>query len=125
MAAFSVGRRTSSRCRHVRAGGRALYMSLLAESSTRMLNYVRRLAFFEEAAVPDRLEYISGYGVLEREGLPGLSKLIQHELKRHQATAMVLDGTFVAQSVASEQEFRSFIHGLQGVAAAADAVLVM
>lgn len=110
---------------HVRAGGRALYMSLLAESSTRMLNYVRRLAFFEEAAVPDRLEYISGYGVLEREGLPGLSKLIQHELKRHQATAMVLDGTFVAQSVASEQEFRSFIHGLQGVAAAADAVLVM
>jgi circadian clock protein KaiC len=110
---------------HVRSGGRALYMSLLAESSTRMLNYVRQLAFFDENAVPDSLEYISGYGVLEREGLPGLSKLIQHELKRHQATAMVLDGTFVAQSVASEQEFRSFIHGLQGVAAAAGAVLVM
>lgn len=110
---------------HVRSGGRALYMSLLAESSTRMLNYVRQMEFFDETAVPGSMEYISGYGVLEREGLPGLFKLIQHELKRHRATAMVLDGTFVAQSVASEQEFRSFIHTLQGVAGLANAVLVM
>jgi circadian clock protein KaiC len=110
---------------HVRDGGRALYMSLLAESSDRMLAYVRQMAFFDEDVVPGRLQYVSGYGVLEREGLPGLSKLIQHELKRHQATAMVLDGTFVAQAVASEQEFRAFIHGLQGVATAAGAVLVM
>ncbi|HEY9134132.1 MAG TPA: ATPase domain-containing protein [Dyella sp.] len=110
---------------HVRNGGRALYMSLLAESSDRMLAYVRQMAFFDEDVVPGRLQYVSGYGVLEREGLLGLSKLIQHELKRHQATAMVLDGTFVAQSVASEHEFRAFIHGLQGVATAAGAVLVM
>ncbi|HEX7813750.1 RAD55 family ATPase [Dyella sp.] len=110
---------------HVRDGGRALYMSLLAESSERMISYVRQMSFFDPEAVPGRLEYVSGYGVLERDGLTGLSKLIQHELKRHQATAMVLDGTFVAQSVSSEQEFRAFIHGLQGVAAMAGAVLVM
>jgi len=110
---------------HVRAGGRALYMSLLAESSARMLNYVSQMAFFDHSYVPERMEYISAYGVLEREGLPGLLKLVQHELKRHNATAMVLDGTFVAQSVASEQEFRSFIHTLQGVASLANAVLVM
>ena len=110
---------------HVREGGRALYMSLLAESSARMLNYVRQMDFFDEGVVPAQMEYISGYGVLEREGLPGLFKLIQHELKRHNATAMVLDGTFVAQAVAPEQEFRSFIHTLQGVAGAANAVLVM
>ena len=110
---------------HVRAGGRALYMSLLAESSARMLNYMSQMAFFDSDAVPARMEYISAYGVLEREGLPGLLKLVQHELKRHDATAMVLDGTFVAQSVASENEFRSFIHTLQGVASLAGAVLVM
>ncbi|MCX7512147.1 ATPase domain-containing protein [Frateuria hangzhouensis] len=110
---------------HVRAGGRALYMTLLAESSSRMLNYVSQMGFFEGSALPDAMQYISGYGVLEREGLPGLLKLVQHELKRHRATAMVLDGTFVAQSVASEQEFRAFIHTLQGVAGMADAVLVM
>jgi circadian clock protein KaiC len=110
---------------HVRAGGRALYMTLLAESSSRMLNYVSQMGFFEGSALPDAMQYISGYGVLEREGLPGLLKLVQHELKRHRATVMVLDGTFVAQSVASEQEFRAFIHALQGVAGMADAVLVM
>lgn len=110
---------------HVRAGGKALYMSLLAESSARMLNYVSQMTFFDREMVPSRMEYISAYGVLEREGLPGLLKLVQHELKRHDATAMVLDGTFVAQSVASENEFRSFIHTLQGVAGMAGAVLVM
>ena len=110
---------------HVRDGGRALYMTLLAESSSRMLNYVSQMGFFEGSALPDAMQYISGYGVLEREGLAGLLKLVQHELRRHRATAMVLDGTFVAQSVASENEFRAFIHALQGVAGIADAVLVM
>lgn len=110
---------------HVRSGGRALYMSLLAESSARMLNYISQMAFFDTQAVPESMQYISAYGVLEREGLPGLLKLVQHELRRFGATAMVLDGTFVAQSVASEQEFRAFIHALQGVAGVANAVLVM
>jgi circadian clock protein KaiC len=110
---------------HIRAGGRALYMSLLAESSARMLNYVSQMSFFDGSALPGRMEYISAYGVLEREGLPGLLKLVQHELKRHEASAMVLDGTFVAQSGASEQEFRTFIHTLQGIAGMANAVLVM
>ena len=110
---------------HVRDGGRALYMTLLAESSSRMLAYVSQMGFFEGSALPDAMQYVSGYGVLEREGLPGLLKLVQHELKRHRATAMVLDGTFVAQSVASEQEFRAFIHTLQGVAGMAGAVLMM
>lgn len=110
---------------HARAGGRSLYMTLLAESSSRMLNYVRQMSFFDGAALPDAMQYVSAYGVLEREGLPGLLKLVQHELKRHQATAMVLDGTFIAQSLSSEQDFRAFIHSLQGVAGISNAVLVM
>ncbi|MFC5435154.1 RAD55 family ATPase [Rhodanobacter umsongensis] len=110
---------------HILGGGRALYMTLLAESSERMQSYIRQLAFFDERAVPDTLQYVSGYGVLERDGLPGLLKLVQHEIRRHNATVMVLDGTFVAQSTASEQEFRKFIHSLQGVAGLAKAVLVM
>jgi circadian clock protein KaiC len=110
---------------HILGGGRALYMTLLAESSERMQSYIRQLTFFDEHAVPDTLQYVSGYGVLERDGLPGLLKLVQHEIRRHNATVMVLDGTFVAQSTASEQEFRKFIHALQGVAGLAKAVLVM
>ncbi|HEV2621696.1 MAG TPA: ATPase domain-containing protein [Frateuria sp.] len=110
---------------HARAGGRALYMTLLAESSSRMLNYVGQMSFFDGQALPGAMQYVSAYGVLEREGLPGLLKLVQHELKRHQATAMVLDGTFIAQSLSSEQDFRAFIHALQGVAGMTNAVFVM
>lgn len=110
---------------HVRGGGRALYMSLLAESHERMIAYVSALSFYEPSAVPQALQYVSGYGTLERDGLPGLLKLMQHEIKRHRATAVVLDGVFVAQSNTSEGEFRKFVHELQGIANFSDATLVM
>jgi circadian clock protein KaiC len=110
---------------HARGGGRVLYMSLLAENHERMLTHLSGMSFFDASVLPEGLQYISGYGVLEREGLSGLLKLVQHEIKRHQATAIVLDGIFVAQSNVSEAEFRKFVHELQGVANFADSVLVM
>lgn len=110
---------------HIRSGGRALYMSLLAENHDRMLAYMAPMSFYDPSVVPSALQYVSGYGTLEREGLPGLLKLMQHEIKRHRATAVVLDGVFVVQSNASEAEFRKFVHELQGVANFANATLVM
>lgn len=110
---------------HVRTGGRALYMSLLAENHDRMMAYMASMAFYDPSAVPEALQYVSGYGTLEREGLPGLLKLMQHEIKRHRATAVVMDGVFVAQSNVSEGEFRRFVHELQGVANFAEATLLM
>jgi circadian clock protein KaiC len=109
---------------HVRAGRRALYMSLLAESHDRMLAYMSEMAFYDPGFVPENLQYVSGFGVLEREGLPGLLKLMQHEIKRHKASAVVLDGIFVAQSNVSDAEYRKFVHELQGVATYFNAVLV-
>lgn len=110
---------------HVRSGGRALYVSLLAESHERMLAYLSALSFYNESVIPQALQYVSGYGTLERDGLPGLLKLMRHEIKRHQATAVILDGVFVAQSNTSEGEFRKFVHELQGIANFSNATLVM
>lgn len=113
-------------CYHqVRAGGKALYVSLLAESHARMLAYIGGMRFFDEAFLPRSLQYVSAYNVLEREGLAGLLKLMQHEMKRHQACAVILDGIFVAQSSVSEADYRKFIHELQGVAGFADATLLI
>lgn len=106
-------------------GGRALYMSLLAESHDRMLAYMSDMAFYDASFVPGYLQYVSGFGVLEREGLPGLLKLMQHEIKRHEASAVVLDGIFIANSNVSEGEYRKFVHELQGIAAYTNCVLVM
>lgn len=110
---------------HARVGGTALYMSLLAESHDRMLAYMSEMGFYDSAFIPGKLQYVSGFGVLEREGLPGLLKLMQHEIKRYNASAVVLDGVFVAQSDVSEGEYRRFVHELQGVATFTNAALVM
>jgi circadian clock protein KaiC len=110
---------------HVRGGGRALYMSLLAESHQRLIAYMSEMEFFDGSVLPDALEYVSAYGVLEREGLVGLLKLVHHEIKRHNASALILDGVFVAQAAATEMEFRKFVHEVQGVATFLNAVLVM
>jgi circadian clock protein KaiC len=90
-----------------------------------MVTYMSHMAFYDAAFLPASLQYVSGFGVLEREGLPGLLKLMQHEIKRHQATAVVLDGIFVAHSNVTEAEYRKFVHELQGVAAYLDAVLLI
>lgn len=90
-----------------------------------MLDYMSEMAFFDRAFVPENLQYVSGFGLLEREGLRGLLKLLHHEIKRHQATAVIIDGIFVAQSNVSEGDYREFVHELQGVASYLNAVLVM
>lgn len=100
-------------------------MSLLAESHDKMLAYMSEMAFYDPAFTPANLQYVSGYGVLEREGLPGLLKLMQHEIKRHKADAVILDGVFIANSHVSEADFRKFVHELQGVASFSGAALVM
>jgi circadian clock protein KaiC len=40
---------------HVGKGGRALYVTLLAENHARMLLHIGQLGFFEEAVIPGRL----------------------------------------------------------------------
>src|SRR5437764_15215432 len=45
--------------RHVAAGGRALYATLLAEHHARMLLHIGQLGLFGEKAMPDRLYYMS------------------------------------------------------------------
>src|SRR5437867_9563216 len=73
-------------CFHnVAAGGRALYVTLLAETHSRMLAHLQSLAFVTPAPIGDTLYYISGYSVLEQEGLDGLTTFLRQETRRHRA----------------------------------------
>lgn len=56
---------------HARGGGRALYVTLLAESHSRMLMHLRDLAFFDASAIPDRLYYVSAFPCLRQTGFAG------------------------------------------------------
>lgn len=102
-------------CYHqARAGARCLYVTLLAESHSRMLANMRDMAFFDPAQLPERVYYVSGFRVLEEQGLPGLLELLRREVRNHNASILVLDGLVQAQEAAgSNRDFKKFIHELQ------------
>lgn len=99
---------------HVAAGGRALFVTLLAETHERMLDHLASLDFFDPAPIGDRLYYISGFETMEQQGLSGLIQLLRREIQTHRATLLVIDGMATVWSVAdSDVTFRRFIHDIQ------------
>jgi len=99
---------------HISQGGRALYVTLLAESHTRMISNLRPMSFFDASRISDSMVYLSAYSVLEEGGLDALLELIRKEVKAQNATLLILDGLVAAEEVApTELAFKRFIHGVQ------------
>jgi circadian clock protein KaiC len=102
---------------HAATGGHAVYVTLLAESHSRMFAHLGRMSFFNEAAIPDHVYYIGGYSTLESEGLDALVTLIRGAIQKHHATLLVVDGLISAQeSSPTDREFKKFLHELQTLA---------
>ena len=96
------------------AGKNALYVTLLAESHARMMGHMRRLEFFDEAAIPDRMSYVGAFKMLEDDGLRGLLDVVRREVRTRQASILVLDGLITLHEKAkSNLELKKFIHELQ------------
>ena len=112
--------------RHTSAGGRAAYVTLLAEMHTRMLQHLRPLSFFNEAVIPDALYYVSAFQILEDNGLQGLIDLLRREIKNHRSTLLIIDGLVAAEeSARSDGEFKKFIHQIQAHAGAYDCTVLL
>jgi circadian clock protein KaiC len=102
---------------HAARGGHAVYVTLLAESHSRMFAHLKRMAFFNESAIPDRVYYISGYSALAAEGLNALLTLVRGAIQKHNATLLVLDGLISAQeAAATDREFKKFVHEIETLA---------
>ena len=100
--------------RHVAAGGSAVYMTLLAESHSRMLQHIRSLGFFDESAIPDKLSYLSAFHDLESEGLKGLVAVLRREMRARRVGVLVLDGLVAAAEAAeTDRDLKKFIHEVQ------------
>ncbi len=105
---------------HVRERQRALYITLLAESHTRLLQHLQGMAFFDGSLIPDRLTYVSGFRALEEGGLKALMEVVRKELRAQSASMIVLDGfAAVGETAESDREFKKFVHELQAHAALA------
>ena len=99
---------------HAGTGGVALYVTILAETHTQLLLNLGTMRFFDLSLLPERISYISGFGVMEEEGLPGLVTLLRREVGARKATVLVLDGLTAAQDrAASNTEFKMFVQELR------------
>jgi circadian clock protein KaiC len=98
-----------------RERGICVYVTLLVESHTRMLEHLETLAFFDAKYVPDHIYYVSGYGPLRDKGLAGLMSLARKTVRERNATMLVIDGLeSISEAAASPRDFREFVHDLQG-----------
>ncbi|RZI86361.1 MAG: DUF2075 domain-containing protein [Rubrivivax sp.] len=99
---------------HAANGGRAVYVTLLAESHSRMLQHIHSLSFFDEAAIPDRVSYLSAFHDLEADGLKGLMTVLRREMRANSANVLILDGLVAAAEAApTDKDLKKFIHELQ------------
>lgn len=99
---------------HVASGGRAVFVTLLTESHSKLLAQLESLAFFDPKVIGDTLTYVTAYQALESEKLRGLLVLLRKIVRDHDATVLVIDGIVTAGAMAeSGVEVKKFIHELQ------------
>ncbi len=100
-----------------RRGGRALYVSLLAESFAGMLHHMRRLSFFDPKSVGTGTTYLSGFGALEEGGLSSVLALLRTETQRHSAELVVIDALPPNRdSATSDLQYKRRLLDLQALA---------
>ena len=106
-------------CFHQASQGKhAVYYTLLTEAHDRMLAFIRGLEFFDAAVIPERLTFVSGFRVLEAEGLPGVLRSIRDTISAHDASLLAVDGLVSAEEIApSDTVVKKFIHEIQTISA--------
>jgi circadian clock protein KaiC len=111
---------------HIASGGRALYVTLLAEYHARMLQHLSVMTFFDASQIPDQIAYLNGLSILQSDGLNGLLTELRREITRRGVSILVLDGIAAAKRLSQdEQAFNEFVHELQAVAIATECTMFM
>lgn len=99
---------------HAAGGGQVVYVTMLAESHARLLQHLQEFSFFDPAALPERVYYISAFAALRSDGLKGVMDVLRHEMRTRRASLVVLDGLVIAASAArSDEELKIFINDIQ------------
>ena len=57
-------------------GDSVLYVTLIAESHSKLLSHLKALSFYNADAISDKMLFVSGYHELMRDGLNGFLALI-------------------------------------------------
>jgi circadian clock protein KaiC len=107
-------------------GSKVLYVTLIAETVSRMLLNIRDLSFYDEAAVGNGIFYVSGFSALKKDGLTGLLHLLRREVAARKATLLVVDGfASTSDHAHSREELKLFVQQLQTQADAEDCMVFL
>jgi len=99
---------------HVQSGARAVYVTLLAETHTRMLRNLTSMAFFRPEAIGAQIAYVGAYLVLRERRLTGLLSLLRRVLADEKPSLLVLDGLTTAAALGEpESATKEFVAELQ------------
>jgi circadian clock protein KaiC len=114
-------------CYHAAGQGHdSVYLTLLAESHARMIAHLGTLEFFRPEFVSERVQYTSGFKILETEGLPGLTRSARELVVTRKAALLVVDGLVSAlESSPTERDYRKFVHELQTLAAMTECTILL
>lgn len=100
------------------SGVNVVYLTLLAESHTKLISHLGNLTFFDGDVVGKQLVYLSGYKPV-RESTASLLTLLQRELVSKRPGLLVLDGIACIKDLHGVAATREFLHDLQVAAEAA------
>jgi circadian clock protein KaiC len=100
------------------AGRRVLYVTLLAETHTRLFQSLGTLDFFDQSRLGNGVAYVSVFQTLRDEGLSAVVSLLRHETKRQGASLLVFDGLLNARDRAeTDIDVKTFVAEVQSQAA--------
>ncbi|HET7544289.1 MAG TPA: ATPase domain-containing protein [Polyangiaceae bacterium] len=111
---------------HVKQGGRAAYMTLLAESHAAMLKNLHTMSFFDPNVINVGLSYVGAYRALRDEKLRGLLDMVRRVILDEKASLLVIDGISPARALAeNEVALKEFVVELQMLSAMTDCTTVL
>src|SRR5882724_2388845 len=99
---------------HARQGGRAAYLTLLAESHASLLKNLQDMQFFNPSLINNGVSYVGAYRALRDGQLRGLLDMVRRVIKDEKATLLVVDGITPARAMAeTELALKEFVVELQ------------
>ena len=111
---------------HVKRGGRAAYMTLLAESHATMLKNLHTMAFFDQNLINNGLSYVGAYRALRDEKLRGLLDMVRRVILDEKASLLVIDGISPARALAeNDVALKEFVVELQMLSAMTNCTTIL
>jgi len=111
---------------HVKQGGRAAYMTLLAESHATMLKNLHTMKFFDASVINNGLSYVGAYRALRDEKLRGLLEMVRRVILDEKASLLVIDGISPARALAeNDVALKEFVVELQMLSAMTNCTTIL